>query len=257
MKSWLSTAAEHLTQFIYPPTCPGCRAELADGHGLCPDCWKEVSFIAGDACDKCGAPTMTDVAAGGDYRGEILICDACAHTPGAWSKGRAAVVYDGVGRSLTLNLKHGDRLDIAPLAATWLARTLGPLTDQADLIAPTPLHWTRLAQRRFNQAGELARSLAIQINRHDALALDLLTRTRRTPSQGGRNRQDRYANVAGAFAVTRSQQKRIVGQRVLLVDDVMTTGATLSACAEACRTAGAADVNVIVLARVARDDWPD
>jgi predicted amidophosphoribosyltransferase len=196
---------------------------------------------------------MTDEVAGG----EVLICDACAHTPGAWTKGRAAVVYDGVGRALTLNLKHGDRLDIAPMVAVWIARALGPLVAEADLIAPAPLHWTRLVHRRFNQAGELARELAIQTNKRSALTLDLLNRTRRTPSQGGRNRADRYANVAGAFAVARLRRKRLIGQRVLLVDDVMTTGATLSACAEACRAAGAADVNVVVLARVARDDWPD
>lgn len=192
-----------------------------------------------------------------DAAGGALICDACAHTPPAWSKGRAAVTYEGVGRALTLSLKHADRLDIAPMAALWMHRALGPLAGAADLIAPVPLHWTRQVRRRFNQSAELAREIAKLGARPQALKLDLLTRTRRTPSQGGRNRQARYDNVADAFAIARSGRKRIVGQNVLLVDDVMTTGATLSACAETCRAAGAADVNVVVLARVARDDWPD
>lgn len=186
------------------------------------------------------------------------MCDACAHAPPAWSRGVAAVLYDGAGRRLILALKHADRLDVAPLAARWMLSAQGgggaALVASADLIAPAPLHWKRMLKRRYNQSGEIARELAKASGRQDALALDLVERTRATPSQEGRNRRQRRENVAGAFAVAPRWRDRVAGRRVLLIDDVLTTGATLSGCAEACRAAGAADVNTLVFARVARDE---
>ncbi|MEM7268026.1 MAG: ComF family protein, partial [Pseudomonadota bacterium] len=170
--------------------------------------------------------------------------------------GAAAVVYEGAGRKLVLSLKHGDRLDVSPLVSGWMAARGGPLVDAADLIAPVPLHWRRLIQRRYNQAGELARDLAAQSDAAGALALDLLVRTRRTAVMDGKTRAERITNVASAFEVDRRWKGRLSGKTVLLVDDVMTTGATLSACAEILRQGGAAHVNVLVFARVARGDWP-
>lgn len=233
-------------RFVYPPTCPACRDETAEEGGLCPPCWREIVFIAGPICDTCGVPVYADTV------GRIT-CDACAHAPPVWSRGRAAVVYDGAGRRLILALKHGDRLDIAPLLGSWMARA-GADIAEFDLIAPTPLHWSRLVKRRFNQAGELARAAAVTMGRKDALALDLLTRHRRTTTQDGKSRNARYANVTGAFDVSDGWRDKIRGKEVLLVDDVLTTGATLSACAEACLQAGAMNVNVLAFARVARDD---
>ncbi|MEX2519358.1 MAG: phosphoribosyltransferase family protein, partial [Paracoccaceae bacterium] len=127
---------------------------------------------------------------------------------------------------------------------------------EADIIAPAPLHWRRLVRRRYNQAGELAREIARAAAREGALVLDLLERTRATPSQDGKNRAQRHENVSGVFTVSARRRGGVAGKRVLLIDDVLTTGATLSGCAEACRAAGAADVNVLVFARVARGDWP-
>lgn len=244
MKGALARAAAAAVSLVYAPTCPACRTELAEAGGLCPTCWREVGFIMGPVCDRCGAPLVDD-------RDEDDTCDACLHAPPAWSRGRAAVRYDGVGRSMILALKHGDRLDTAPLLGAWMLRAARAL-DPPDLIAPTPLHWTRRARRRFNQAGELARAMAEAAGREDALALDLLRRIRRTGSQDGLSREARIENVAGAFSLSPRWRHAVEGRRVLLVDDVMTTGATLSACAETLRAAGARDVDALVFARVAR-----
>ncbi len=163
------------------------------------------------------------------------------------------MVYDGAGRRLTLALKHGDRVDLAKPMGRWMLRAAGPLARNADLIAPVPLHWTRLLKRRFNQSAELTREVADLAGR--PVAPDLLRRTRKTATQDGRSREERHANMIGAFVVRDQWRERIADARVLLVDDVMTTGATLSACAEACRDAGAARVDALVFARVARAPW--
>lgn len=235
-----------MSGFIYPSLCPACRVEVAGERGLCTGCWQDATFISGAVCRTCGVPVMAAF-------GEDVICDACTHAPPGWARGAAALVYDGTGRKLVLALKHGDRLDIAPLAATWMARAGPDLLRDADIIAPVPLHWRRMVKRRYNQAGELARELATRSG--DAvLSLDLLRRTRWTGSQDGMTRRARHDNVATAFAIPQDMMPLAKGRSILLVDDVMTTGATLTACAEACRAAGARNVNVIVLARVAREE---
>lgn len=227
---------------LYPPACAACGVET-DGHtGLCAACFRDSGFITGAACPLCGAPGA-----------EAHPCDACTHAPPAWDRGRAVALYEGAARRVVLALKHGDRTDLARIAAPWLLRAGGPLVAEADLIAPVPLHWTRLVLRRFNQSAELARALCRAAHRGDTFAPDLLTRARRTPSQDGRSRAARLANVAGAFTLSKRWRGRVAGRRVLLVDDVMTTGATLSACALVLRDAGARGVDVITLTRVARD----
>ena len=198
----------------------------------------------------CGAPVYSGLALG-------HVCDACVSAPPAWSRGAAAVAYAGVGRRLVLALKHGDRLDVAALAAEWMLRAGRPLVDTADLIAPVPIHWRRRIKRRYNQSEELARDLAAAAGKSETYAPGLLVRSRHTETQDGKNRSARHANVRDAIAVAPSTRTSLSGKTVLLIDDVLTTGATLSACAEALRDAGAADVNVLVFARVAREAPPD
>jgi ComF family protein len=177
-------------------------------------------------------------------------CDGCLYHPQAWSQGRAVAVYAGGARRIILGLKHGDRLDMGPTLARWMATAGHDVLNDADIIAPVPLHWTRLLKRRYNQAVELSRHLAQ--GRDMEHIPDLLTRTKRTSMQKDMSRDERFENQRDALKITNRFAQDIIGKRILLIDDVMTTGATLSACAEACISAGAANVNVLVFARVAR-----
>jgi predicted amidophosphoribosyltransferase len=239
-------AGRGLADLLWPPVCAACGAETDAPDGLCARCFAEAAFISGPVCDRCGLPLP------GAGPGEC--CEACRRAPPGWDRARAAALYEGPTRRATLALKHGDRLDVAGAAAGWLLRAGAGLLAQADLVAPAPLHWTRLLSRRFNQSAELMRPLLRRAGRREAAAYDLLTRVRRTPSQEGRSRAERQANMAGAFRVTPRWRARVRGARVLLIDDVLTTGATLSACAETLKAAGAARVDALVIARVARDD---
>lgn len=168
-----------------------------------------------------------------------------------WVRGRSALIYKDRARSLVLALKHGDRHDIVRPAAKWMARALGEVPDTV-LIAPVPLHWTRMMRRRFNQANLLARALADQLG--CAVCSDLLQRTRATALLDGKGRDARFEELRNAIGVTPKRANLIVGRDILLVDDVMTSGATFAACAEACLAGKARNIHVITLARVVKDD---
>lgn len=213
--------------------------------GLCALCWRDTPLIAGTVCDSCGMPVA------GLSDGQRIECDDCLRTPRPWREGRAAMMYKDRGRSIVLRLKHGDRTDIASPAAKWMARAARPFTDQIDLIAPVPLHPIRLIRRRFNQAALLAQELGAQLDR--PVCVDLLQRRRMTESQDGKSLAERFANINAAIALHPKRRHRLVSRNVLLVDDVMTSGATFTACTDACLTGGAADVFVLALARVAKD----
>ena len=233
-----------LINTIYPPRCLACPSPTDRPHGLCAACWLDTHFIAGTTCRKCGVPLIGET-------GLEDICESCQRHPPAWDRGAAAVIYAGAGRRVVLALKHGDRLDmVAPLAG-WMAAAGQALLADADLIAPVPLHWLRLVKRRYNQSAELARRLGRLSGR--PVVPDLLIRRRATTPQDG-NRAARAANQADAFAVNPRRALALAGKTVLMIDDVLTSGATLSACADCLRAAGAARVDVLALARVAFED---
>jgi ComF family protein len=215
--------------------------DAAQTAGLPAKQWSRIAFLEDPVCDGCGSPFEFDPGPG-------VRCPACTARPRAFDRARAACLYDEASRDLILKLKHADRTDLAGLMARWLSRSARPLLADADVVVPVPLHRWRLLRRRYNQAAEIARPLA----RGAGLAFlpDALERVRDTATQGGKSATGRRRNVAGAFAVRAGQRDRLAGRRVLLVDDVLTTGATAHACARALKAAGAAAVHVAVIAKV-------
>ncbi|MDP3657448.1 MAG: ComF family protein [Brevundimonas sp.] len=217
--------------------------EATASAGLTADAWSRVTFLEDPVCDGCGAGFEMDGGAFASPR-----CAACLAQPYAFTRARAACLYDEASRGLILKFKHGDHQPFAPLFARWIARSAAPLLDEADAVAPVPLHRFRLLSRRFNQAAEMARPLARDAGL-DYLP-DALIRTTHTTSQGGKSARGRRLNVKKAFAVSEEGRRRIKGRRILLVDDVLTTGATAEACARALIEAGARAVDLAVVARV-------
>jgi ComF family protein len=224
-----------------PPLCASCRSPLGNLGGLCPACWSKVSFIAPPYCERLGIPFAYDPGPG------ILSMEAIADPP-AYGRARAAVRYDDVARDLVHRLKYGDRLDLAMSMGRWMAQAGRALLDDADALVPVPLHWRRLWGRRFNQAAALAGVVASESG--VPLLAAALRRVRATSQQVGLSRSARAVNVQGAFAVTPAGKVAIYGKRLILVDDVLTSGATLDACARVLLRAGASNVDVLVFARV-------
>jgi ComF family protein len=230
---------------VYPPQCLTCNELVTTDFGLCGACWRDTPFIAGLVCDKCGTPLP------GDEPGGAVLCDDCLTIARPWSRGRAAILYKDNGRGLVLALKHGDRLDLAHPAAGWLHRAAEPILVHDMLVAPVPLYWMRLLKRRYNQAALLSSALAKKADLDHCP--DLLIRARQTHSQEGRTRDARFANMQDALSLHPRHAAKVRRRHVLLVDDVMTSGATLAAGAEACLAGGASAVSVVVLTRVAKD----
>ncbi len=233
--------ARAAVDLLFPPLCMSCRAAVGE-PGLCASCWSGITFLEGLGCACCGLPFA--VAMEGEN-----FCAACLARKPAFDTARAILAYDDKSRGAILALKHADRLDLVPGFSRWLGRTGRTSLADCDLIVPVPLHRWRLWQRRYNQSAELARKLAMDCG----LATDplVLVRSRATPSQGAMvSAKARRRNVQRAFQVP--DPARVAGKRILLLDDVLTTGATVEACARALKRAGAARVHVLALARVVK-----
>jgi len=235
---------QSLLHLAFPPQCVACAAPVGADFALCGPCWRDMPFIAGLACESCGVPLP------GEAPAEAVHCDDCLAIARPWRRGRAAMLYQGTARRLVLALKHGDRLDLVRPAAGWMARVAAPFVLPETVLVPVPAHRLRLWARRYNQAALLAQALARRIDR--PCLPDLLTRTRRTPILDGMSREARFQTLAQAIRPAPDARARLAGRPVVLIDDVMTSGATLAAAAEACQAAGAAEVAVLVLARVAK-----
>jgi ComF family protein len=235
-----SHAAKLALDVALPTLCVACR-EPVDGDGVCAGCWAKLSFIAPPFCPRLGIPFVYDPGS------DMLSMEAIANPP-AYARARAAVRYDDVARTLVHALKYQDRTDLAPAMGRWMARAGHELLDDADVLVPVPLHWRRAWGRRYNQSGALARVIERQTGVR--MAPEALRRIRPTEQQIGLSRTQRASNVQGAFKVATDRQSLIAGRRVVLVDDVLTSGATVDACARALLRAKAASVDVLVFARV-------
>ena len=222
-----------------PPLCAACRQPVGSGRGLCAACWSKVSFIAPPYCERLGIPFAYDPGPG------VLSMEAIADPP-SYGRARAAVRFDDVARDLVHALKYGDRLDLATTMGQWMARAGRELIAEADALVPVPLHWRRLWARRFNQAPRSPRRFRARAACRCAMPLK---RVKATPQQVGLTRTERAANVQGAFRVP-DREATVRGRRLVLVDDVLTSGATLDTCARALMRAGARSVDVLVFARV-------
>jgi len=228
---------------LLPPQCMLCTATVDEPGRLCPQCWPEVGFIAEPCCPSCGMPYAIPVPEG-------LVCATCLKEPPRFDRARAAIRYAGGGRDLVLRFKRGDRTDLTPGLANLMRTAGAALLADCDLILPVPLHRWRLWRRRFNQSALLAGRLGNLSDR--PVCHDLLQRPRPTRSLGKLSRAERRRVLAGAIRLAPGARDQIKGKRLLLIDDVFTTGATVSACCRVLRQGGAAAVDVLTLARVVR-----
>jgi len=224
-----------------PPLCPSCREPLGDGHGLCAACWAKLSLIEPPYCARLGIPFVYDPGPG------LLSMEAIANPP-SYDRARAAVRYDDVARALVHKFKYSDHLELAPMLGQWMARAGRELTREADALVPVPLHWRRLWARRFNQSAALASAVSRATG--VPVLYESLKRVRATPQQVGLDKGERAQNAQGAFRVPPERKADIAGRRLVLIDDVLTSGATVEACARALLRAGAAHVDVLTFARV-------
>lgn len=238
----ISFAARAAANIVVPPVCLSCHAPLATYDTVCPSCWQQITFVRPPLCDRLGIPLGLDT-------GQDQVSAAAAADPPDYDRARAVAVFAGPMQKLIHGFKYSDQHDARRLFGRWLVLAGAELIGAADVLLPVPLNRRRLIERRYNQAAILANEVA-RLSGKPVVPL-ALERTRATASQVGLTEAERHRNVAGAFKVPVRRRAEIEGRRVLLIDDVITTGATLDAAARALKSAGAASVDALALAIVA------
>jgi ComF family protein len=229
---------------IYPPGCIACQAATGEPRGLCAACWSGIRFIERPFCERLGTPFQVDL-------GQPLLSPAAMADPPVFERARAVAEYDGTASLLVHRLKYNDRLELARSLGAMMVRAGAELLGTADVIVPVPLHRWRLWRRRFNQAMALAKVVAVE----GGVPCDpsLLARVKHTRRQVGLTKAQRQENLQGAFRVPPDARARLKGKRVLLVDDVLTTGSTANAAARALLRGGAVAVDILAFARVVQE----
>ncbi|WP_321384562.1 ComF family protein [Rhizobium sp.] len=236
--------ARSLRDVIYPPACATCGLPIAGHGGLCANCWRSVRFIERPYCEVLGLPFSYDPGPG------MLSAEAIADPP-PFDRLRSVATHDGAVRDLVHRLKYGDRTDLAPMMARWMLRAGKEAMAEADAIVPVPLHRWRLFSRQYNQSAELGRSLSLLSGK--PMVSSVLVRVKRTQKQVGLTAKGRAENVKGAFKVLERRRDEVLGRRLVLIDDVYTTGATVNAASRALKRAGAAEVTVLTFAMALAD----
>jgi ComF family protein len=241
MQNLAQKASRAAASVLFPDTCLACRTHVADRGTLCPECWNRLHFIAEPLCDVTGVPFQHEF-------GDRMVSAEALADPPDYRRARAAVLHTGIARQLVQRLKYGDRTELAPWMARWMIRAGSALIEECDVIVPVPLHSRRFLARRYNQSAELARAIAAETGR--AFEPGALARVKPTRQQVGLTATQRRDNVRGAFRVPTGREIALAGRSVLLVDDVYTTGATISAATKALLRAGAGNVDVVCFSRV-------
>lgn len=242
----IAALGHFLLDRLFPPVCLACRKAIVQHGALCAQCWQKMAFIERPYCERLGIPFAQDLGSEG-----LLSPEAIANPP-AYARARAVARFEeGPTRQLVHRLKFGDRLDLAGPMGAWMARAGTEILVEADALIPIPLHPSRLRKRKFNHSGALAEA----VSRHCGVPVRhrILQRIKPTSSQIGLSRSQRALNVQGAFQVKAEDRLAIEGARVVLVDDVLTSGATINAASRALLRAGAAQVEALVFARVVRE----
>jgi len=234
---------KNVIDIIYPPVCLSCKNPVAEAISLCSDCWEDINFISNPKCQKCGMPFEIEAH-------DEALCGECIAKPPPYNQARAAFVYEDKSAPLITGFKYGDKLHSTKYFAGIMARSGKELIERTDIIVPVPLHRIRLFKRRYNQASLLANVIAKQnllpvIN-------NLLIRKKNTPPQASLLFRQRIKNVQGAFTFNAKYNEIIKGKNILLIDDVMTTGATIKSCCRRLLKAGASEVNVLTIARTTK-----
>ena len=241
---------------VLPGRCMACGRVVEMPGTVCPACWGRLQFLTPPWCERCGTPMQAALdnqpsgPPGIESSNGPVLCGGCLRRPPPFDRVRSALVYDDVSADMLLAFKHGDRTDLARGLGDWLVMAGGDLIDRADVLVPVPLHFWRLVWRRYNQSALLAHVLAHRTG--IPVAPRALKRLRRTPSQAMLRPAQRARNVKGAFQVRPALRDQIARRRIILIDDVLTTGATVEECARTLKRAGAAEIAVLTVARVVK-----
>lgn len=238
--------ASTVVDTVYPPRCIACQSGTETPMGLCGACWQQAHFFAGTVCDMCGV-AVPDISPHQSRTETRVFCDSCTAQMPPWDQGRAAVAYDGIGRKIVLGLKYGDRLDMTPALAGWLSAAGAPFLTRNSLLIPVPVHWRRMVGRSYNPSLELAAALGRRIKAR--CQPNMLNRIGDPPRPRKGPRAQRPPIPSSAFLLSPRAHDLLRGKHLVLIDDVMTSGATLAACTDALRCAGPARINVLTLAR--------